>query len=574
MYDLVIRGGTVVDGSGKPRFVADVAVQNGVVAEVGDNVGPGTQEIDATGKLVTPGWVDMHTHYDAQATWDPFVTPSGWHGCTTVVMGNCGVGFAPCRPEAREWLINVMEGVEDIPGSALTEGIQWSWETFPEYLDALEAMPRAVDVAAQVPHSAVRCYVMGESGSENDDATPEQIAEMKQIAADGLRAGAVGFSTSRTPLHRSAAGNLVAGTFAQVDELQAFGEALSDVGYGVYELALDHVEVPSELQWLRDIAEHSNCTTVFNLSQTWQAPDLWRHVLELLDDAAANDVPLYAQAAGRAIGIMMSWQGSAHPFMVVPAFWTHVGGCETWEEKLAALQNPEVRQAILEDPAVDAGEFANFIATGFDKMFLFDEFRDYEPDVSQSVETRAAETGKSPREIAYDALMGSGDGTGFLYFPLFNYAGGDLAPLYAMHTHPRVRMGLSDGGAHCGAICDAGMPTFMLTHWTRDRQRGERIPLELIIHRQTRQTAELYGLLDRGLLQPGFRADINVIDYDALALGAPEMVFDLPAGGRRLVQHADGYEWTICKGEVIVDHGVPTDARPGTLVRGPQANPA
>lgn len=574
MYDLVIRGGTVVDGTGEARFVADVAVQNGFVAEVGENVGPGKREIDATGKLVTPGWVDMHTHYDAQATWDPFVTPSGWHGCTTVVMGNCGVGFAPCRAEDREWLIDVMEGVEDIPGSALTEGIQWDWETFPEYLDALEKMPRAVDVAAQVPHSAVRCYVMGEAGSENDDATPEQIEQMKQITIDGLEAGGLGFSTSRTPLHRSASGNLVAGTFAQEDELHAFGEAIAEAGYGVYELALDHVQVPSELQWLRDIAEKSNCTTVFNLSQTWEAPQLWGHVLELLDDAAANDVPLYAQSAGRAIGILMSWRGSAHPFMVVPAYWTHIGGCATWEEKLEKLKDPEVRQAILEDAAVDAGEFANFIATGFDKQFLFDEFQDYEPDESQSVAHRAAETGKSPREIAYDALMGDGDGMGFMYFPLFNYADHSLEPLYQMHNHPRVRMGLSDGGAHCGAICDAGMPSFMLTHWTRDRKRGATIPLEKIVHRQTRQTAELYGILDRGLLKPGYRADINVIDYDNLQIGAPEMVFDLPAGGRRLVQRASGYDYTICKGEVIVDHGVPTDARPGGLVRGPQADPA
>ena len=572
MFDMVIRGGLVVDGSGTKAFEADVAIQNGKIAQVGADVGPGEQEIDATGKLVTPGWVDMHTHYDAQATWDPFVTPSGWHGCTTVVMGNCGVGFAPCRAEDREWLIDVMEGVEDIPGSALTEGIQWDWETFPEYLDALERMPRAVDIAAQVPHSAVRCYVMGESGSENEDATPEQIAEMKRIAIEGLEAGALGFSTSRTPLHRSASGNLVAGTFAQVDELQAFGEALADAGHGVYELALDHVEVPDELRWLRDIAEHSNCTTVFNLSQTWQAPNLWGHVLELLDEASAAGIPLYAQSAGRAIGIMMSWRGSAHPFMVVPAYWTHVGGKQTWEEKLQALRDPAVREAILNDEAVDAGEFNNFIATGFDKMFLFDEFLDYEPDNEQSVASRAAATGRSAREVAYDALMAN-DGTGFLYFPLFNYANGDLEALRKMHSHPRVRMGLSDGGAHCGAICDSGMPTFMITHWTRDRKRGQTLPLEYMVHRQTRQTAELYGMLDRGLLQPGYRADVNVINYDELALEAPQMVFDLPAGGRRLVQRAQGYDYTICAGEIIVDHGEPTTARPGGLVRGPQVDP-
>ncbi len=572
MYDLVVRNGLVVDGSGDPAFEADIAVKDGIIVAVGQGLGPGDREIDAKGLLVTPGWVDMHTHYDAQATWDPFVTPSGWHGCTTVVMGNCGVGFAPCRAEDREWLIDVMEGVEDIPGSALTEGIQWEWETFPEYLDALEKFPRAVDVATQVPHSAVRCWVMGKAGSENEDATPDQIEQMKAITVEGLRAGALGFSTSRTPLHRSASGNLVAGTFAQVDELAAFGDALADAGHGVFEAALEHIEVPNEIEWLRDIAEKSGRTVVFNLSQTWEAPQMWSQVLEQLDDAAANDVPLYAQSAGRAIGILMSWLGTAHPFLVYPAYWSHVGGLQTDEEKIAALRDPEVRRAILEDEPVDAGEFNNFVATSFDKMFLFDEFLDYEPDESQSVAYRARELGKTPQEIAYDALLGE-DGRGFLYFPLFNYADHDLEPLRKMHLHPRIRMGLSDGGAHCGAICDSGMPTFMLTHWTRDRKRGDKIPLEQIVHRQTRQTAEMYGLLDRGLLKPGYRADINIIDYEALALEAPEMVHDLPAGGRRLTQHAKGYVATICKGETIVDNGRPTDARPGGLVRGPQAAP-
>ena len=362
------------------------------------------------------------------------------------------------------------------------------------------------------------------------------------------------------------------GPISTADKIRLI-EALAETGWGVYELALDHVEVPSELNWIRDITAKSNCTTVFNLSQTWQKPDMWRHVLELLDTAQADGLPLFAQSAGRAIGILMSWRGSAHPFMVYPSYWTHVGGKETWEEKLAALKDPAVREAILSDEAVDAGEFNNFIATGFDKMFLFDEFLDYEPDESQSVTFRAAETGKSPQEVAYDALLAN-DGMGFMYFPLFNYADGDLEALYAMHNHPHVRMGLSDGGAHCGAICDSGMPTFMLTHWTRDRKRGETISLEKIVHRQTRQTAELYGLLDRGLLKPGYRADINVIDYENLELAPPQMVFDLPAGGRRLTQKAAGYDDTICRGVVIVDHGETTDARPGGVIRGPQADPA
>ena len=572
MYDVIIRNGTIVDGSGAPKFVGDVAVQKGVIAEVAPKIeAPAVREVDATGMIVTPGFVDLHTHYDAQATWDPFVSPSGWHGCTTVVMGNCGVGFAPCKPENREWLINVMEGVEDIPGSALTEGIQWDWETFPEYLDALERMPRAVDVAAQVPHSAVRCYVMGDAGSENDDATPEQIEEMRRITVEGLKAGALGFSTSRTPLHRSAAGNLVAGTFAQIDELKAFGMALKDAGFGVFEAALEHIKVPSELSWLREIAEESGQTVIFNLSQTWEYPQMWKQVLEQLEDAAANNVGLYAQSAGRAIGILMTWLGSAHPFLVYPEFWSLTYGLSD-EEKLEKLKDPEVRAKILADSPVDAGEFNNFIATSFDKMFLFSEYLDYEPDESQSVAAVAKRLGKTPQEVAYDAMMAE-DGRGFLYFPLFNYAEGGLEPLFHMHQHERVRMGLSDGGAHCGAICDAGMPTFMLTHWTRDRKRGEKLGLEWVIHRQTQQTAETYGMFDRGLLKPGYRADINVIDYENLKLGSPKMVNDLPAGGRRLLQRVSGYKMTMCKGEIILENDTPTDARPGTLVRGPQPAP-
>lgn len=567
MYDIVIKNGTIVDGSGEASFVGDVAIRGGLISEVAASIdGPAKRVVDASGMLVTPGFVDLHTHYDAQATWDPFVTPSGHHGCTTVVMGNCGVGFAPCRPQDRAWLIDVMEGVEDIPGSALTEGIQWDWETFPEYMDALERMPRAVDVAVQVPHSAVRCYVMGAKGAENSDATPEEIAQMKAITVEAMKAGALGFSTSRTPLHRSASGVLVAGTFAQLDELKAFGDVLKEVGFGVFEAALEHIKVPGEISWLRDIAEDSGQTVIFNLSQTWEYPQMWKQVLEQLEDAKANNIPLYSQAAGRAIGILMTWQGSAHPFLVYPAFHAHTHGLSE-RQKIEKLQRREVRAAILADKPVDAGEFANFVATSFDKMYLFDEYLDYEPDDSQSVAAVAKRLGKTPQEVAYDALCGT-DGEGFLYFPLFNYADRSLEPLFYMHQHDRVRMGLADGGAHCGAICDGGMPTFMLTHWTRDRKRGGKLSVESIVHRQTQQTAETYGMFDRGLLKAGYRADVNVIDYENLTLGAPKVVYDLPAGGRRLLQEVSGYKMTVCRGEVILENDLPTAARPGTLVRG------
>jgi N-acyl-D-aspartate/D-glutamate deacylase len=395
---------------------------------------------------------------------------------------------------------------------------------------------------------------------------------MKAITVEALRAGALGFSTSRTPLHRSAEGTLVAGTFAQLDELKAFGLALKEAGFGVFEAALEHIKVPSEMFWLREIAETSGQTVLFNLSQTWEYPEMWKQVVEQLDDAAAHGVPLYAQAAGRAIGILMGFEGSAHPFLVYPEYWGAVGGLDG-DAKLAKLLEPEVRAKILADSPVDAGDFANFIATSFDKMYLFSEFQDYEPDASQSVAARAQALGKTPQEVAYDALCAN-EGKGFLYFPLFNYADRSLEPLFKMHNHSRIFMGLSDGGAHCGAICDAGMPTFMLTHWTRDRSRGEKIPLERIIHRQTRQTAEIYGLRDRGLLKPGYRADVNVIDYENLRLDSPRMVRDLPAGGRRLLQQAHGYKMTICAGQVILENDVPTDARPGRVVRGPQAEPA
>ncbi len=512
----------------------------------------------------------MHTHFDGQVTWDPYLTPSSGHGVTTVVMGNCGVGFAPCREKDREWLIEVMEGVEDIPGSALAEGIQWDWETFPEYMDALDRRDHAIDFAVQVPHSAVRGWVMGLDRSEQEDASPEEIEQMREIVEEGLEAGALGFSTSRTSLHLTGRGVLVAGTNAKKDEILGIGQALKNTGKGVFECASEHMKVPEEFLWMREMAQDIQRPVVFNLSQTDQAPELWRHLLEMLDAAAADDIPVYGQCAGRAIGIVMTWQGTAHPFASYSSLLEIMH--EPWEEKKKILMDPAFKEKLMAEKPLELWEFANFITSSFHKMFPMKSGSSYEPDLSESIAAMAERSGRRPQEIAWDMLM-ENDGEGSIYFPLFNYTDNSLDALYTMHSHHRTFMGLSDGGAHCGAICDAGMPTFMLTHWTRDRTRGEKFPLEYIVHRQTKQTADFYGIRDRGVLAPGYLADINIIDYENLQLGPVKIVYDLPAGGRRLLQKAEGYKYTIKSGQVIFKDGEPTHVLPGKLIRGEQESP-
>ncbi|MCA9585075.1 MAG: amidohydrolase family protein [Myxococcales bacterium] len=582
MHDLVIRNGTLVDGSGGAAREADVAIDGDVITEVcaAGSAGQGRREIDARGQLVTPGFVDIHTHFDAQVTWDPYLTPSGFHGCTTVVMGSCGVGFAPARPDRHEWLIGLMEGVEDIPGSAMVEGITWGWESFGEYLDVIERSPHAIDFGCQVPHGALRAYVMGERGAKNEPATAEDIAEMRRLAADGLRAGALGISTSRTSLHKSIDGEFVPGTFATKDEVFGLGRALADAGHGVFQLAVEHTELPAEMAWMRELAREIRRPISMNLSQTDASPELWRSVLRGLEEAGQNDEPLFAQVAGRAIGVLMSLELTACPLLSQP---TYLGLCaETNERRLAELRKPEVRAAIANEEPLDLGAFPNLITQTYDKMFPVTGAVDYEPARSESIGERArrslAREGRAAdpravavraREIICEALI-ENDGKGLLYFPLFNYSNYDLEVLRELHMHPRTRMGLSDAGAHCGAICDGGMPTFMLSHWTRDRSRGARLPLEHVVHRQTRQTAMLFGLADRGLVAPGYKADLNVIDYDKLAGLAPEVVHDLPAGGRRLLQRATGYRATVCSGSVILEDDSFTGVLPGRLLRGPR----
>ena len=568
MHDLVIRGGTLVDGTGGPRFKADIAIDGDRITAVG-TVGPGRRELDATGRIVTPGWVDMHTHYDGQVTWDPWLTPSGWHGVTTVVMGNCGVGFAPVREADRDWLIGVMEGVEDIPGAALHEGIRWGWETFPEYLDVLDALPLAIDVATQVPHSALRAWVMGRDRAEGEPSTAAEQAEMKRLVAEALAAGALGFSTSRTPLHKTIEGVVVAGTHADHAELATIAEALGEANSGVFELANEHNQMRTDIGWLTELARSTGRPVVFNLSQIDEDPTLWRDLLASLEAAAADGVPLYGQVAGRAIGLVETWRSTAHPFKLTDT-WASISHL-TWPQQLERLREPAFRAEMIAATPLELGPFESFVTRCFARMFPMGERPDYEPDPADSIGARADRDGTDPVALAYDALMAN-DGLGQLYFPLFNWADGNLDPLHTLHSHSQTRMGLSDGGAHCGAICDAGMPTFMITHWTRDR-RGPRMSLEHVVHRQTASTAAFYGLHDRGIVAAGYRADLNILDLDALHLQAPEMRDDLPAGGRRLVQRPGGYCATVCSGRVIHLDGEPTGELPGRLVRGGQPAP-
>ena len=569
-HELVVRGGTVVDGTGAERREADVAVAAGRITAVGPDVGSGTREIDARGMLVTPGWVDIHTHYDGQVTWDPHLTPSGWNGVTTLVMGNCGVGFAPVRPGQQDFLIQLMEGVEDIPGTALAEGIRWEWESFPEYLDALDRMPRAVDVAAQIPHGAVRAYVMGERGAKNEKATPEEARAMAELVREALRAGALGFSSSRTILHRAKDGELVPGTTADRDEVMTIGRALGEVGHGVFEVASDLAPEGDELAWMRDLARETGRPVTFACLQNPMDPQQWRRLLHACEQDAAEGGHLTPQVAQRPTGLLLGWESTANPFL----FNAHYGPLAglPLRERLEKLRRPEVRSAILADRHPDLSNLpgaATLIVQAFHMMFPLGDPPEYEPGPECSVAAIAAREGRTPQEVAYD-LMLERDGRGLLYLPLLGYAEGSLDAIHEMMMHPQAVFGLSDGGAHCGIISDASMPTFLLTHWVRDRTRGPRIPLERAVACQTRRTATFYGLRDRGAIAPGLKADLNVIDLDRLHIHAPEMVYDLPAQGRRLVQHVDGYRYTIQSGQVTYEAGTPTGALPGHLIRGPQ----
>lgn len=566
-FDVLVKGGTLVDGTGRPARAADVGIVGDRIVAVGRDLGDASRVIDATGRLVTPGFVDIHTHYDAQATWDPDMTPSTNHGVTTAVMGSCGVGFAPASPEKHEWLIGLMEGVEDIPGAAMAEGITWGWESFPEYLDVLERMPRTLDIGTMLAHGPLRAYVMGERGAKNEAATADDNARMHRLAVEALRAGALGVSTSRTSLHRAIDGELVPGTTAERDELLALGDALGEVGHGVFVAACEHKDLPREIPTFVEMAKRSGQNVTVNLSQIEANPTLWREGLRLVEEARKAGAPIAAQVAGRAIGVIMGLELTANPLMLFAGYLEHHGG--TLAEKRAALQNPDVRARIIADEQLDLGPLGELVLKNLDKIWVVEGAMDYEPDPSKSLLALSKKTGLSPRAIAIDAMLRD-DGRGLLYRPLFNYADGSLDMIRECHQNPATLMGLSDAGAHCGAVCDGGMPTFMLSFWTRDRRRGERLPLEYVVRRQTNDTARYFGLHDRGVVAPGLRADLNVIDYDRLGFKNPRVVYDLPAGGRRLLQDAQGYEVTMCAGVVTLEQDTLTGARPGRIIRGPQ----
>ena len=572
MHELIIRGGTLVDGTGVAARPADVAVDSGRITEVGLVQGVAERIIEADGLLVTPGWVDVHTHYDGQVTWDSELAPSSWHGVTTLVMGNCGVGFAPAQPDRHEWLIGLMEGVEDIPGTALAEGIEWEWETFPEYLDALEQRCWTVDVGTQVPHAAVRAYVMGERGARNEAATAEDIQAMRAIVLEAIRAGALGFSTSRTMGHRAIDGELVPGTFAAEDELFGIGSALGEAGAGVFELAplgsagemLE--DAWQEVDWMRRLSAAIDRPVSYVLLQADDDPELWRKQLAASLEACAEGARLFPQIAGRPTGILSGHHTTLCLFSEFPAYAALRERCPSPTELAAALADPEVRRSIVSWTPTSP-DVATAMTKAYERTFLLGNPPDYEPGPERSLAGVAAASGRSPLEVAYDEMARDG-GQGLLYIPILNYATGDLDHVREMMLHPQGLLGLADGGAHTGTICDASMPTFMLTHWTRDRSRGDLLPLEYVVRKQTHDTARLYGMTDRGTVEPGALADFNLIDYDALTLGAPFVTNDLPAGGRRLLQKASGYVATIKAGTVTFEHGEPTGALPGRLVRG------
>ncbi|QZT57582.1 MULTISPECIES: N-acyl-D-amino-acid deacylase family protein [Mycolicibacterium] len=571
-YDLVIRGGTVVDGLGGAPFTGDVAVRGGVIVSVGTVDAAGAREIDATGLLVTPGFVDLHTHYDGQAIWSDRLTPSSAHGVTTAVMGNCGVGFAPCRPADHDVLVDVMAGVEDIPGVVMVDGLPWHWETFPEFLDALDAGARDIDVAAFLPHSPLRVYVMGRRGVDREPAGPEDLAMMRKLAAEAVQAGALGFASSRFTLHKTESGRPIPSYDADRAEIEAIARGVDDAGGGLIQFVPDLVAGDYEpvLQTVFDVAADVGLPVTFTLAIGNAGDPFFLDALRMVEKANSNGGHISAQIFPRPIGLMLGLELSGNPFVMYPSY-REIAALPL-AERVAQMRKPEVRERILNDKPESDGHPLMFAAQAWNYMFPLGEPPNYEPSPSDSIGARAQARGVSPLEEAYDRLLDD-DGHAMLLVTLANFRDGSLDTVAELIRRDDVVLGLGDGGAHYGMICDASFPTYMLTHWVRDRATG-RLSVQDAVRELTSVPARVAGLADRGRIAMGYKADLNVIDADALTLHKPVIVNDLPAGGRRLDQTADGYVATIVSGEVIAENGQPTAARPGKLIRGRQPAPA
>ena len=564
MFDLIIKNGLIYDGKGSEPFKADLAVSKEKIVEIGVIDAKAKEIIDAEGKIVTPGFVDIHTHYDGQVTWDPYLRPSTYHGVTTVVMGNCGVGFSPCKPNQRDWLIGLMEGVEDIPGTALHEGIDWEWESFPEYLDALERKPLAIDVGTQIPHGAVRAYVMGERGINHEEASPEEIEKMKQTVQEAVRAGAYGFSTSRTEKHNDVNGNLTPSITAHKNELVEIAKSLGEIEKGVLQGISDFYDFDSEFDIFKTMSKESGRPISITVEQQDARPEWWIQLLDGIEQAQSEGINMFGQVPPRATGILMGLTATLNPFRFYPSYMEIAD--LSLEDRVKIMKREDFREKLLQEKGVSINPLVDEIVTSYGKMFKLGEPANYEPDTKDSFKSLADSSNMTAEEIAYESMLEK-EGKALIYHPLFNYQTGDLSLVEKMLKHPYTISGLGDAGAHCGAISDASFPTTLVQHWSRDRTKGEKLPLETVIKMQTSETANLLGIEDRGVIEEGYKADINVIDYEGLTLHEPEIVNDLPAGGRRLVQKASGYDYTIVSGEIAFIKGEATGVLNGRLIR-------
>ncbi len=565
---LVIRGGTVVDGTGGDPYEADVAIADGRIQAIGGAIPKGAEEIDARGKLVVPGFVDVHTHYDAQATWGERLSPSTWNGVTTVLMGNCGVGFAPCHENQRDMLVKLMEGVEDIPEVVLNEGLPWNWHSFPDYLNALAARQYDADVATQVPHAALRVYAMGQRGADREPATAQDRQRMAELTAEGLRAGALGFSTSRTLNHRTLDGKHIPTLRAEETELTAIAHAMRDTGHGWMQIVSDFEDQADEFALFRRLAVASGRPVTLTLLQSDTRPDGWRELLADIAEANAAGLRITGQVRSRPTSVLLGFELSQNPFSGRPSYKAIAG--LPFEQRLAALRDPAFRARLLAEAFEGSGRARR--VERWARMFPLGDPPDYEPAPETSVAARAAREGRTPDDVAYDLLLENG-GRGILYLPVTNYAAGNLDVVRDMIADPNTLIGLGDGGAHVGIMCDATATSYTLTHWTRDRGRGALFPVSWIVKRLTADNAAAIGLNDRGLVQVGKKADLNILDYDRLRLRGPEIVYDMPAGGKRLVQRTEGFDATIVSGEIVYRGGIATGALPGRLVRGGGQSP-